>query len=698
MDREFASPNGSAPQRVRDFLKGVEPDGGTDLVEAVRASRELAKGTTGERELRIMYLGDGTPSVGPVRPAHITSEVARVLPPGTGMLTAVAVGSDADSRALAAMARGGGGVMIPYTAGERATAVAVRVLGASYGIALRNPVIELPEGLTDVHPKVIDSIPAGGETIVVARMTQGSLHGSLKLNGQVGGEVFEQTFPIEVSATGAKGNAFVPRLYAATKIADLEANESESAKPEIIALSKRFAVASSHTSMLVLESAAMFRAFGLDRSRSLDAWSGEEGTVSTGSDGTTRYDAADGDEKEEQSLGRAGGGGAEAKKSKADASDLDMATLGTLGGSGEGYAAPPAAMPAATTGPMPRRAPGNTMACAPSDLLCQMDQARRGPSKTPPRGGWVAMRKVWDRKGSVASDASEARAKLAQQLASAESDAAANPDSRAKLQKVLGLYAVSGQLQRAGELAERWSTRDAMDPGALVARADIAARKGDRARAVRILSGMADLRPGDAPTQSWLAGLFESMGDSARACSFRIALGSLKSTDAPSVAAAIRCARSVGRSEIGDSLLRDVTQNALRTSIETELGKSALVPALKGDFKVEATWDADVDLDIALIGKNGERYSWLGDPKGRVTARDATSRRSEAIAIANAPAADYVIELTRADGGELPVRGSITVTVPGGSRTIPFNLAGQRVEAGSARIFFTSRLVPANMW
>ena len=110
----------------------------------------------------------------------------------------------------------------------------MHVLGASYGMALRNPVVQLPEGLTAVHPKVLDNIPAGTESIVVARMQHSKIKGEIKLLGKVGGEKFEQTYPIELVATTSKGNAFVPRLYAATKIQGLESESKwDGARPNL---------------------------------------------------------------------------------------------------------------------------------------------------------------------------------------------------------------------------------------------------------------------------------------------------------------------------------------------------------------------------------------------------------------------------------------------------------------------------------
>lgn len=91
------------------------------------------------------------------------------------------------------------------------------------------------------------------QALVVARMTGQKVRGTVRLSGTVAGRHFEQRYPLELESTTASGNAFVPRLYAATRIADLERQPSEANRKEIVALSSAFSVASRHTSLLVLE-------------------------------------------------------------------------------------------------------------------------------------------------------------------------------------------------------------------------------------------------------------------------------------------------------------------------------------------------------------------------------------------------------------------------------------------------------------
>ncbi|WP_437334134.1 VIT domain-containing protein [Sorangium sp. So ce394] len=457
------APGAASAGEVERFLGGIEPDGGSDLAAAMIAARAAA-GPLDGKELRIIYLGDGTPSVGPTRPSHIEAAVRGAVPADGASVIAVALGSDADTTSLRALARGGGGVMVPYVPGQKVASAAQSVLGAAYGLALRDPELELPPGLTQVTPARLDPIRAGGEAIVVARMSSGAdVTGAIRLRGRVSGERFEQTYPVSIVAGSGAGNAFVPRLYAAAKIAELEETGGEAQKPAIIELSRRFSVASRFTSLLVLESEAMFKAFGLERDGIASAFTGEEQAqgVTASAEGEQPDDAAD------------EGAAKEEAKGMGPANGLGVSGSG-LGGGGRGWAAAEAAprrksasaplpppAPAARPAPeMPadlfdppsaprdadRPAPAPTTAApaAPRPEPKSDDRAQRrwpdGAADEPwprPRR-MIPMRRVFDRK--VSFDATNTLApESAARTAEAEAALAAAPDSR---DRTVGLYAL----------------------------------------------------------------------------------------------------------------------------------------------------------------------------------------------------------------------------------------------------------------
>ncbi|UQA61556.1 VIT domain-containing protein [Polyangium aurulentum] len=704
-DGRTSTPSPSAPGatsagEVERFLGAIEPDGGSDVAAAMSAARS-AVGSVGGKELRVIYLGDGTPTVGPTRPSHVEAAVRSAMPTGDGSVVAVALGADADMTSLSALARGGGGVVVPYVPGQKVSSAALEVLSAAYGVTLRDPEVELPPGLTQVTPARLDPIRAGGEAFVVARMSNGgALEGAIRLRGRVASERFEQTYPIKILASSSAGNAFVPRLYAAAKIAELERAGGDANKLAAIELSKRFAVASRFTSLLVLESEAMMNAFGLERSRVAPTFTGELLADSSAADAEGE-EALDEAAKEEAEFSAPGDAAPRGKGSRS----VDAFEGGGIG---------------STAGPAPKPSPAATAAAPPPPAAPMPDavaEEKAAPAKkkldvanpwddgVSPRGGssgWdrgrrmIPMRKVFDRKASFETINTLA-SQNASKLFAAENALASQPDSRDKTVELFALYATSGRLGEAQELTARWSGRDALDPDALMARADLAARQGERERAIRILGGLADVRPSDRAVQTRLVDLHEASGNRALACQHRIALADMAPGDAKLVAEAVRCANAQGMPDLASLLKLDASETA-RASIEKLLGETPPAPSanVRGDVQVSAEWTGGADVDIALIDAQGRRISWLGSTsKATVSARDTTSLRAEQLGLVNLPSGSYVLEVSRAGETNTPVRGEITVRMPGNeTRKVPFTLNGPRAEVGTLRVFFTSRLVP----
>jgi tetratricopeptide (TPR) repeat protein len=676
----------SAAEAAERFLGATQPDGASDVVEMVRLARDGARSERrGGKPLQIVYVGDGGVSAGPSKPDHVTAAVRALIPDGDGSVTAVAVGADADATLLSALARGGGGVVVPFVPGERAGEAALSALAASYGTALRSPELVLPAGFIAVAPTQLDTMRAGSETVVVARMTSPQIEGEAVLRGKVGQEAFEQRYPIKILASRGAGNAFVPRLYAASRIAELERAGGDGAKQGIVELSKRFSVASRYTSLLVLESEAMLNAFGLKRSQATPRWTGEQAALGSTTRGTVEVPDAD-----------------EASEGKKDKSAREESAAGEDDrfSAGAGRAAAPANMGPAATAAAPPAAKASPM----GRRMAPMDEFNDMPM---PRQRMVPMRKVWDRKGAFAADVTAFHDRDGSKIIAAEGASAAKPDSQKATHDLFALYAQHGRLDRAAELADRWASRDALDPAALAARADVAARNGNRDLAIRILGGVVDVRPDDAAAQNRLAQLLELSGLRQRGCAHRVTLAELAPSDTKAQAAAVRCSRETGATELADRLLADVPSDK-RTAVDRALDKAPSDPsALRGDVQLEATWDADVDLDLALIDKKGQRLGWMGAGKAAVTARDVSKPRSEAVAFQSLGSGTYVVELTRAgaDAGpgaaaglardSRPVSGTLTIRVVGETRKVPFTITGNRVEVGRVEVSYQSRLVPA---
>jgi DNA-directed RNA polymerase specialized sigma24 family protein/tetratricopeptide (TPR) repeat protein len=733
---------GDRARTVRDFLMGVTPEGASDVAGAIRHARETLRGAPNGSG-RIVYIGDGTPTVGAVQPAFVRREIGAAVPREFGTVTTVAVGTDADVGTLRVLAESAGGVMLPYTPGQGVAEAVYAVLGATYGSGLADVEIDVPDGLVDVTPRRLATIPAGGEAIFTARMTRPSVEGTLRVRGRVGGAPFEQRYPIRVEATTAKGNAFVPRLYAAMKIADLEDQPDAESRKRAVDLSGRYHVASRYTSLLVLESAAMFKAFGLDQSERGAAWTGEDEAKSTGAEGELAMADDEGpgdfDAKKDESRARNGGPGvgrsasatsggaamkagvgyaepasAAAPKAKAPAQEarkpypakrsFDFAEGESA--RREAYAPPrPAPAPAnpyaaaeAAPGAAPSPMPSSPAGSRPRELTSDLGTAyemRPPPPPPPPRFRYVPMRKVWERVGHIVTPPSPPAAASPDAIAQAERAVQENDLKREAVKKLYTLYFLSGDIQRASSVAERWSEKDPLDPDALTARADVAAARGDRDLAIRILGSVVDVRPGDHKAQWRLARLNRWAGRAELGCRFSMAVAQIRTGDAKLIVEAVRCARDIGHAEVAGDLMSGA-DTAARRIIDSLLGEAPQDPsALSGDFRLEARWDGGDDLDLAMLHQEG-RMSWLGAPtKAIISARDVQSTSREALALRGGSVGDYVVEITRPVGHSGVVRGTVDISAPGGDRrSVPFVLDGERVRVALVKVTARSKLVP----
>jgi hypothetical protein len=680
----FVAPGAPSAHDVDAFLQGVTPDGASDLVSAVRAATRLGGHDAG-RDLRIALLSDGVATAGYRSASRVAAEVHDAVD-GRAAVVTVPIGADADVNLLSDVARGGGGVVVPYQPGQRLETSALEVLNASYGTTLRDVEVVLPDGLQDAAPAALPALRAGSETIVTARMAGESVTGDVVLRGKVGGEPFEARYPIEVRATTEAGNAFVPRLFAAARIADRERQPGDAAHAELVALSRRFAVPSRATSLLVLESEAMFRAFGIDRAERGAQWTGEalaKGAVVT----TADKSAEPGDALSDVGAAEATSGLGALAEAKKDSANEGL-------GQGRGGSAGPAAAPAATKAP-----PAPARASAPR-RLAGFDEFEpwneTSLQRRPPRGGRF-MKRVYVRRATIA--ASPSPAVTFDKITQARAAVAAAPDERSKHRELAKLLALSGQLDELGQALEKWSARDPLDVDGIVGRADLAARRGDRETSLRILGGAlaASLPAPDAFALAQAVGRSYDRLGRPEACAFHAAAAELRPTDTDALARVVACERTQGRAASAERWLAG-SKDALRIKVEgavSKLRSPSSETARAGDITVSATWTGGADLDLVVLDPAGRRAGAVTRLKG-ARVEGATARDHESLALSSSDAGAFLVEVVRASAADdgLPVSGTVTVKAFGQTQVIPFTLAGRRAPLGRVDVRWDSELVP----
>ena len=714
-----ATPGDEAAAAAGRFLDSIEPEGASDLAFAVEQAAALgeraraARADAAERRLRIVYLGDGTPTVGPIHPALLERAVALALPRGAS-LSAVAIGSDADRAALRTLTRAGGGISLAFTPGQSAEDVAFALLGASYGHALEHAQLTLPEGLVRVMPAELGSIAAGAEELLVMRMTSPRVQGDVVLTGEVAGERFERHYPLALVATTGAANAFVPRLYAAVAIAELEGSLDESTRRRSIELSTRFNVASRYTSLLVLESPAMFTAFGLDNRRSAPEWTGELESDKQ-EIGAPRDELAymiEG-ESESDGLGSGSGSGSSAKaaspapersraegfaEARPEKRRSSSGAADELGEEPEFARAPAASAPAAPTAPID---PGGTLQPfeLPPGAAPPMQQPPVAQPFELPQRRMIPMRRVWDRIARIEAPAGTLVAASPDRRRKLELRLNGNPDSRDALRSLYVFDFLAGDLDNATREAEHWSDKDPLDVDALTARADLAAQRGQRDVAIRILGSVVDVRPGDYKAQWRLARLHRWAGNPARGCRHSLAVAQLMLRDPKLVSEAVGCSRDVGQSRTADALLAAL-EPSVRSQVEQLIQKRRPSDELSGDFRVQASWQgSEHDVDVVIVHPDGYRVSWLGAPtRAVISASDVLSVQRESLGLRGAEPGQYAIELVRSSPTPGTIRGSVQLTIADAQRNLPFVLEGGRARLAIVSLKNEPRLVPLDAW
>jgi hypothetical protein len=709
---DLRAPGAQTAREVRRFLEHEVPEGASDVTLAVSRGFGALHGS--DRDVHVVYIGDGMATAGPTRPATIERAVRARLPAG-GRVTALGIGPESDADSLQALARGGSGSALPYVPGQPLADAALSCISALYGAALSDVQVQLPEGISQVSPARLDPIVAGTEVLLAGRLDGMVLKGEAVLRGKLNGRPFEQRYPLDLSVSESSGNAFVPRLFAAARITDLERDGSDSAKKEAVALSTLHSVASRYTSLLVLESEAMYKAFGLDNQRKAPEYTADLEAEGSSSEGELAL--SDDEAKDEAPLSLAdkssagpafrspissapqpapkragsglsglGGGGAPLNPFRSDAAPRSAAE--------PEFAPPPAASAAAPPADLSRAKPAEAkkkqrIAIAQNDVL--MLEPSFGARQQRPM---VPMRRIWERKGEVFTDRFVPKAASGSAVTDAERALLRDESRRANLKQAFALSSAAGDLSQAARLAERWLEKEPLDPEAITALADVEARRGHRDTAIRMLGSVLDVRPGDTASHKRLARLERWAGHLDLACRHSIAIAEGKSTALELVAEAVRCARTTGMPEVAEALLAAASPSD-RSSIEQRAEKPADDDArLSGDLRVEATWSGGSDIDLSLIDTEGHRVSWLGAAtRSLITARDAVSSGREGLALRGAAPGEYVVELTRGSGSG-PAQGELVVTIAGSTRRIPFSFDGDRKAVALLRITMQPRLVP----
>ena len=276
-DGEFKHLNPKEAVKARSSLQRLSASGASNHVEVVRvaANRFDSRAEPG-RDARLVWFTDGVASAGELRPGKLRDAMQRIAASRKMRTTIVDVGGDTDDANLSALSSGLGAIEVDLDPAMSTTGHVFSVLQTTYGDLLTDVEVELPTDAEAVYPRGYRSVAPGDEIVLMGRV-DGVLEGEVKVTGKLRGEPWSQTYPIALTS-GSHSNSFLPRMWAAERIRDLELAE-ETPKDAIVDLSKRYGVLSRFTTLLALESKEMMREYGV-KDRDYDAWKGDEAPTS----------------------------------------------------------------------------------------------------------------------------------------------------------------------------------------------------------------------------------------------------------------------------------------------------------------------------------------------------------------------------------------------------------------------------------
>lgn len=261
----LSAASGKALDDAQALLKNRKPSGASDIAGALLAAAERVPAGA---PLQIVYIGDGAASAGELSVPSIARRVRPRFEQRKVDLRLLGAGASVDDVMLSGLARElSGSYDSVLSAG--ALAEQVEILSAS----LRSPLLVAPSieasSLSELQPRTLPNLRLGQEFVVV-----GKAAGNAPINVTLRGTLERLPYVLARPVTAKVSPGALPfaaRLWAQSRISDLQTSGSDGARKEVIELSQRFRVMSRETSWLVLENEQMFAKFGIPRRKPSDA-------------------------------------------------------------------------------------------------------------------------------------------------------------------------------------------------------------------------------------------------------------------------------------------------------------------------------------------------------------------------------------------------------------------------------------------
>lgn len=261
---ELVSATPDNMERANKWVDDIRTSGGTAIWPALEEAIGMQPKAANGRAFTTIFFTDGQPTVDETNADKIVKNVAAKTSGNTRIFT-FGVGDDVNAAMLDQLAETTRAVSTYVRPAED---IKERVAGLYDKIS--HPVLtdlKLTTGenvkLTEMYPPRLPDLFHGQQVVVMARYS-GSGHSAVKLSGVVNGErkefVYEVNFPVKTESESGKD--FVEPLWARRKVGylldQIRANgEQKELVDEVVALARRYGIATPYTSHLVVPDGPM---------------------------------------------------------------------------------------------------------------------------------------------------------------------------------------------------------------------------------------------------------------------------------------------------------------------------------------------------------------------------------------------------------------------------------------------------------
>ncbi len=214
---------------VRRELASIHAGGASNVALALERAADLLdeQGAGKVAAGMVVYLGDGRPSIGETTARDLRRRLGR-RPGGVPRMGAVSVGFGADKWLLAQLVAGSGPV---YEAVDRVDAakIGAQIVADALQPTLRAVEIDLGPTIDRIYPRE-SSAALAGSTVTVTGRLRGKLPRSVNLRFRRGGEMVEESRPLDLVSTPS--GADVRQRWAMARVEDIAAR-GEGIEPAI---------------------------------------------------------------------------------------------------------------------------------------------------------------------------------------------------------------------------------------------------------------------------------------------------------------------------------------------------------------------------------------------------------------------------------------------------------------------------------